>query len=889
MLGSLVLVAMLSAARADLLVSSFNNGRVYRYNETNGASLGVFVQPNASGPSLPHGLAVGPDGNLYVASAGNDSVLRYNGTNGVFMDAFIPPALGGLDYPVWLEFRDRHLYVSSQLNDRVLRYNATNGAFVDTFVTNASGGLDGPSGMAFGPDGNLYVVGRYSNNVLRYSGTNGTFLNAFVPAGGGGLSQPFGVKFGPDGNLYVVSGNGNKVARFNGVTGASLGDFVPSPSGALGLPIDLAFGPDGNLYVASFSNSKVVRFNGVSGAYINDFVTSGSGGVSGPNFMLFRAVPGPLIAYDDFYLAPASTQVPPLLHGANTGTGWVGGWSQPNFSAATADGYRLATTAPPRFSNLCRMGSYVSGGYQSVGVVRSLDVPGAFADFAAPGTSPPVIGRSGKTLWMSVLLRKEQDTNDEVSVDLLDGNDASQPAARRVGVGYFGYRLGDTRAYWTLQVRNSANSAYYELNSGVPVVPGQSALLVLKMQFGEHNVFSLYVNPPALGGAEPLTPNSTHQTDSGGIEYKIRTVGFVGGNTPGQGAVDEIRFGDSFAAVTPTNGPPVPLNLTATSAASRVTLTWRPAAGAMSYTVRRGTTSGGPYEIVASGLAATNFTDFSVTNETAYFYVVSAVSGGLESDFSFEASATPSLTVRLVPQGAVWKYLDNGVDQGTAWRALDFNDSPWASGPAQLGYGDDDQATLIYYGPSPEKFITYYFRRPFTLLEPELVTNLYVRLLRDDGGVVYLNGAEVFRSNLPTNGPIAYTNLALYNVQSPEENTVFFTNTVSPTLLHPGTNVVAVEIHQVTPVSQDISFDLEIIAQQVPPPPRLWTSVTGGTLALTWPGNAADAALQSATNLHPPIAWSAVTNAPALTNGVLRLTLPLTNGMEFFRLSNQLP
>ena len=61
---------------AELLVSSFNNNRVYRYNETNGAFLDVFV-PNTNGQlSLPHGLAFGPDGNLYVASAGNDSVLR---------------------------------------------------------------------------------------------------------------------------------------------------------------------------------------------------------------------------------------------------------------------------------------------------------------------------------------------------------------------------------------------------------------------------------------------------------------------------------------------------------------------------------------------------------------------------------------------------------------------------------------------------------------------------------------------------------------------------------------------------------------------------------------------------------------------------------------------
>ena len=46
----------------------------------------------------------------------------------------------------------------------------------------------------------------------------------------------------------------------------------------------------------------------------------------------------------------------------------------------------------------------------------------------------------------------------------------------------------------------------------------------------------------------------------------------------------------------------------------------------------------------------------------------------------------------LVPAGAKWKYLDDGSDQGTWWRALEFDDRAWASGPAQLGYGDDDEA-----------------------------------------------------------------------------------------------------------------------------------------------------------------------------------------------------
>ena len=290
-LHSLTLVLGLALSvpvRADLLVSSFSSSQVFRCNENTGLLIDTFV-PNTNGLlNLPHGLAFGPDGHLYVASAGNDAVLRYDGTNGGYRGVFVTSGLGGLDYPVWLEFRGGALYVSSQLNNQVLRYHATNGAFLGAFVsTNDNGGLNGPSGMAWGPDGHLYVVGRFGNHVLRYDGTNGAFLSAFVAAGGGGLSQPFGGQFGPDGNFYVASGNNAKVARFHGTNGTYLGDFVVSAGSGLSLPIGLEFGPGGHLFVASFNNHRIVRFNGTTGALLGNFVTNVAG-LNGPNFMRFH-------------------------------------------------------------------------------------------------------------------------------------------------------------------------------------------------------------------------------------------------------------------------------------------------------------------------------------------------------------------------------------------------------------------------------------------------------------------------------------------------------------------------------------------------------------------------------------------------------------------------
>jgi len=92
--------------------------------------------------------------------------------------------------------------------------------------------------------------------------------------------------------------------------------------------------------------------------------------------------------------------------------------------------------------------------------------------------------------------------------------------------------------------------------------------------------------------------------------------------------------------------------------------------------------------------------------------------------------------IALVPAGAVWKYLDNGSNQGTAWRAPVFDDSAWKSGPAQLGYGNGDEATVLGYGPDANnKYVTSYFRRTFNVANPAALASLTLRLLRDDGAV----------------------------------------------------------------------------------------------------------------------------------------------------------
>jgi secreted PhoX family phosphatase len=167
----------------------------------------------------------------------------------------------------------------------------------------------------------------------------------------------------------------------------------------------------------------------------------------------------------------------------------------------------------------------------------------------------------------------------------------------------------------------------------------------------------------------------------------------------------------------------------------------------------------------------------------------------------------PPSTTTLVAAASTWRYLDNGSNQGTAWRAFGFNDAAWKSGRAPLGYGDPVTTVVSFGSSSSRKFITTYFRQVFTAASA--FSSLSLRLRRDDGAVVYVNGTEVARSNMPT-GTISSTTLASSTVDGSNE-TAWFTFPVSAQLFA-GTNanVIAVEIHQRSRSSSDIVFDLEL-------------------------------------------------------------------------------
>ena len=127
---------------------------------------------------------------------------------------------------------------------------------------------------------------------------------------------------------------------------------------------------------------------------------------------------------------------------------------------------------------------------------------------------------------------------------------------------------------------------------------------------------------------------------------------------------------------------------------------------------RIGRATNAPYQAfwTASRLGAHQLRAAAIDNKGAV---------GTSAPVSVTVTLPVSSLVNYVSTGSVWKYLDNGSDQGTAWRETAFDDSSWAEGPAELGFGDAadgrPEATMLNPGTNAQaRFVTYYFRKQFT-------------------------------------------------------------------------------------------------------------------------------------------------------------------------------
>ena len=258
------------------------------------------------------------------------------------------------------------------------------------------------------------------------------------------------------------------------------------------------------------------------------------------------------------------------------------------------------------------------------------------------------------------------------------------------------------------------------------------------------------------------------------------------------------------------------------------------------------------------------------------------------SDGSLIGTRTFTLTMGagdptfVIRSGANWRYRDNGNIPSAAWYFTSFSDTAWFVGPAQFGYGEGDESTVVNAGPAAH-YITTYFRRIFTIADPAQIAQAAIRLLCDDGAVVFLNGVPLFRDNMPA-GTVNNNTLAASDVSGAAEG-VWHVFRFDPARLVAGSNTLAVEVHQSSNASDDVTFDLQLLAYARSAIPNLSLTLQSPDLRFLWPTWAAAWQLKSTNDFQT---WSAVPGTPADNGqGQMLLTLPVSGAPKFFRLEAQ--
>jgi len=238
-------------------------------------------------------------------------------------------------------------------------------------------------------------------------------------------------------------------------------------------------------------------------------------------------------------------------------------------------------------------------------------------------------------------------------------------------------------------------------------------------------------------------------------------------------------------------------------------------------------------------------------------------------------TALETIVLFAINDTTLWRYINDGSDQGTAWRAKAFADGTWPEGKALLALEtgrpivEPIRTDLVRNG-----IITDYFRTHFNWTGSLDGISLRLRIVVDDAAICYLNGVEVYRDDLIPPGAVGYQTVALTDHEGRDHYNGPFV--ISTTNLVAGDNVFAVEVHQNTASSSDVVFGAELVALRTPAPaPPNFTNVRleAGGLTLGWSGTGT---LQQAGVVTGPY-----TNAPSQTNPQ---TIPATGPGMFYRL-----
>jgi PKD repeat protein len=255
------------------------------------------------------------------------------------------------------------------------------------------------------------------------------------------------------------------------------------------------------------------------------------------------------LAYDGFSYPNSQA-----LDDMNGGAGWSDAWLVQN-DDKTLPGYQIgASPNSLTYNGLQTLGAHAVGGQAYLTAGRRLDAgpDGPFADYVNDFDNGIGTQASGE-LWMSALLQKSFDNNQSVFVGMHSSDLpwCDNCTAVKFEIGYFdGHSDVGGQRRWTLRIADN----YYPTT--VPVTAGMSTFVAARIRFSAANTeIALFINPGSLGNNTP-TPIMT-QTSAQPLVF--RSVVAYLGDSPNNGAIDEIRVAKTYACVAPDNSITVDL------------------------------------------------------------------------------------------------------------------------------------------------------------------------------------------------------------------------------------------------------------------------------------------------------------------------------------------
>lgn len=359
----------------------------------------------------------------------------------------------------------------------------------------------------------------------------------------------------------------------------------------------------------------------------------------------------------------------------------------------------------------------------------------------------------------------------------------------------------------------------------------------------------------------------------------------------------ERNIGNNFGVYAPPLPSPI-LNLNVQPGTTTALVTWETANPATTQVEYGLTTNYGSVTPIDNRLVRFHTATLTglISGSNYYFRAVSVDGGDTLAKACSVLTTGASVRSLVFDVAKAWKYTTNNLD-GINWTAPAYNDSAWV-GPSNAcfhiepstttppGYSLPPRTTLLPPGYVVPIFRTYYFRTPFTYNGSVAGATLTFSNFIDDGAVFYLNGAELQRIRVPalpnvitfatfaTSGPCSGLNDAYTSCPD-----VF---TVAGNALVQGTNIVAVELHNVSggTTSQDVLFGSALFVNSLSTVlPRLYVHSENGQATLYWNGQGFT--LQRSTDLSNPAAWTdvpgPVTQSPAVVT---------QQGTVFYRLRN---